>query len=157
MMDLIFHKLVDPQFLFTLMVAVATAATIITLGMTFVEGDNLARRMRAVSIEREAIRARERERLGKNAGQRVSLRQQPTAYMKKVVDRLNLSSWLGTETAKLRLAMAGYRGKQAETAFLFFRLVSPIGLFLFTLFYAFVVIGDKYSVMVRLIAVVGAL
>jgi tight adherence protein C len=157
MMDLIFHKLVDPQFLFTLMVAVATAATIITLGMTFVEGDNLARRLRAVSIEREAIRARERERLGKNAGQRVSLRQQPTAYMKKVVDRLNLSSWLGTETAKLRLAMAGYRGKQAETAFLFFRLVSPIGLFLFTLFYAFVVIGDKYSVMVRLIAVVGAL
>jgi tight adherence protein C len=157
MMDLIFHKLVDPQFLFTLMVAVATAATIVTLGMTFVEGDNLARRMRAVSIEREAIRARERERLGKNVGQRVSLRQQPTAYMKKVVDRLNLSSWLGTETAKLRLAMAGYRGKQAETAFLFFRLVSPIGLFLFTLFYAFVVIGDKYSVMVRLIAVVGAL
>jgi tight adherence protein C len=157
MMDLIFHKLVDPQFLFTLMVAVATAATIITLGMTFVEGDNLARRMRAVSIEREAIRARERERLGKNVGQKVSLRQQPTAYMKKVVDRLNLSSWLGTETAKLRLAMAGYRGKQAETAFLFFRLVSPIGLFLFTLFYAFVVIGDKYSVMVRLIAVVGAL
>jgi tight adherence protein C len=157
MMDLILHKLVDPQFLFTLMVAVATAATIITLGMTFVEGDNLSRRMRAVSIEREAIRARERERLGKNAGQKVSLRQQPTAYMKKVVDRLNLSSWLGTETAKLRLAMAGYRGKQAETAFLFFRLVSPIGLFLFTLFYAFVVIGDKYSVMVRLIAVVGAL
>ncbi len=157
MIDLIFHKLVDPQFLFTLMVAVATAATIVTLGMTFVEGDNLARRMRGVSIEREAIRARERERLGKNAGQRVSLRQQPTAYMKKVVDRLNLSSWLGTETAKLRLAMAGYRGKQAETAFLFFRLVSPIGLFLFTLFYAFVVIGDKYSVMVRLIAVVGAL
>ena len=157
MIDLIFHKLVDPQFLFTLMVAVATAATIVTLGMTFVEGDNLARRMRAVSIEREAIRARERERLGKSAAQRVSLRQQPTAYMKKVVDRLNLSSWLGTETAKLRLAMAGYRGKQAETAFLFFRLVSPIGLFLFTLFYAFVVIGDKYSVMVRLVAVVGAL
>ncbi len=60
MMNLILHKLVDPQFLFTLMVAVATAATIITLGLTFVEGDNLSRRMRAVSVEREAIRARER-------------------------------------------------------------------------------------------------
>jgi tight adherence protein C len=157
MIDLIFHKLVDPQFLFTLMVAVATAATIITLGMTFVEGDNLSRRMRAVSIEREAIRARERDRLSRTSGPKISLRQQPTAYMKEVVDRLNLKSWLGTDTAKLRLAMAGYRGKQAETAFLFFRLVSPIGLFLFTLFYAFVIIGDKYSIMVRLIAVVGAL
>ncbi|MBV8427985.1 MAG: type II secretion system F family protein, partial [Hyphomicrobiales bacterium] len=157
MIDAVLHRLVDPQFLFILMVAVATAATIITLGLTFVEGDNLTRRMRAVSVEREAIRARERNRLSKNAGPKVSLRQQPTAYMKKVVDRLNLSTWLGTETAKIRLAMAGYRGKQAETAFLFFRLVSPISLFLFTLFYAFVIIGDKYSVTVRLIAVVGAL
>ncbi|MBV9111549.1 MAG: type II secretion system F family protein [Hyphomicrobiales bacterium] len=157
MTNLILHKLLDPQFLFTLMVAVATGATIITLGMTFVEGDGLSRRMRAVSIEREAIRARERERLNKNTGPKVSLRQQPTAYMKKVVDQLNLSSWLGTETAKLRLAMAGYRGKQAETAFLFFRLVSPISLFLITVFYAFVIFSDKYSIMVRLIAVVAAL
>jgi tight adherence protein C len=157
MMNLIFHKLLEPQFLFTMMVAVATAATIITLGITFVEGDNLSRRMKAVSVEREAIRSRERERLSKNAGPKVTLRQQPTAYMKNVVDRLNLSSWLGTDTAKLRLAMAGYRGKQAETAFLFFRLVAPIVLFAVTVFYAFVIIGDKYSVMVRLIGVVSAL
>ena len=157
MINLIFHKILDPQFVFTMMVAVATAATIITVGITFVEGDNLARRMRAVSVEREAIRARERERLSKSAGTKVSLRQHPTAYMKSVVDRLNLSSWLGTETAKLRLAMAGYRGKQAETTFLFFRLVSPIGLFVITAFYAFVIVGDKYAVMTRLIAVVAAL
>jgi tight adherence protein C len=157
MINLIFHKLLEPQFLFTMMVAVATAATIITLGITFVESDNLSRRMKAVSVEREAIRSRERERLSKNAGPKVTLRQQPTAYMKNVVDRLNLSSWLGTDTAKLRLAMAGYRGKQAETAFLFFRLVAPIVLFAVTVFYAFVIIGDKYSVMVRLIGVVSAL
>ncbi|MBV9139203.1 MAG: type II secretion system F family protein [Hyphomicrobiales bacterium] len=157
MINLILHKLLDPQFIFTLMVALATGATIITLGMTFVEGDGLSRRMRAVSVEREAIRARERERLNKTTAPKISLRQQPTAYMKEVVDRLNLSSWLGTETAKLRLAMAGYRGKQAETAFLFFRLVSPISLCLITIFYAFVIFGDKYSIMVRLIAVVAAL
>ena len=61
MMDLIFHKLVDRAVPLHLMVAVATAATIITLGMTFVEGDDLARRMRAVSIERESdSRARAR-------------------------------------------------------------------------------------------------
>jgi tight adherence protein C len=34
--------------------------------------------------------------------------------------------------------MAGYRGPQAEIGFLFFRLVAPIGLFLFALFYVFV-------------------
>jgi len=156
MVNLIFHKLIDGQFLFMLMVAVATAATIITIGLTFVEGDNLGRRMKAVSVEREAIRARERERL-KNTGPKVTLRQEPRVYMKKVVDRLNLSSWLGTDTAKARLALAGYRGRQAETAFLFFRLVGPLALLVVALFYAFVVIGDQYSLLVRLGGIVLAL
>jgi tight adherence protein C len=157
MIELIFRKLVEGQFLFMVMIAVATAATIITLGLTFVEGDGLARRMKAVSVEREAIRARERDRLSKAAGAKVSLRQEQVAYMKNVVERLNLSSWLGTNTAKMRLAMAGYRGKQAETAFLFFRLVTPIVLFFIAMFYAFVVIGDKYTLLVRLGGVVFAL
>jgi tight adherence protein C len=156
MVELIFRKLVEGQFLFMVMVAVATAATIITIGMTFVDGDGLARRMKAVSVEREAIRARERDRLGKAAGAKVTLRQEQVAYMKNVVDRLNLSSWLGTDTAKMRLAMAGYRGRQAETAFLFFRLVAPIVMLLIALFYAFVIVGDKYALIVRLGGVVLA-
>jgi tight adherence protein C len=157
MVNLIFYKLVDGQFLFMLMVAIATAATIITLGLTFVEGDGLGRRMKAVSVEREVIRARERERLNKGTGGKVSLRQEQVAYMKKVVDRLNLSSWLGTDTAKMRLALAGYRGRQAETAFLFFRLVAPIILFIIAVFYAFAIVGDKYSLIVRLGGVLFAL
>jgi tight adherence protein C len=156
MANLLFQKLVDGQFLFMMMVAIATAATIITVGMTFVEGDSLARRMKAVSVEREAIRARERERMNKNSGPKVTLRQEPTAYMKSVVEQLKLSSWLGTETAKLRLAMAGYRGRQAETAFLFFRLVSPAVLLFIGLFYAFVIIGDKYSMTVRVGGIIFA-
>src|SRR6516225_2740866 len=138
------------------MVAVATAATIITIGLTFVEGDGLARRMKAVSVEREAIRARERERINRGANAKISLRQEQVAYMKNVGERLNLSSWLGTDTAKMRLAMAGYRGRQAETAFLFFRLVAPIVMLLLASFYAFVVIGDKYSLIMRFGAVLFA-
>ena len=45
---------------------------------------------------------------------------------------------LGTDTAKLKLTMAGYRGQQAEIAFLFFRLVVPIGFFVASSFYLFV-------------------
>ena len=77
--------------------------------------------------------------------------------MKNIVDRLKLASWLGTDTAKMRLAMAGYRSKQAETAFLFFRLVSPIVLFIVAMFYAFAVIGDRYSLLIRMGGVVFAL
>jgi tight adherence protein C len=56
----------------------------------------------------------------------------PKAYMKQVVDNFNLSKWLGAEGVRAKLAMAGYRGPQAEVAFLFARLVAPIGLFFVT-------------------------
>ena len=156
MTNLLFQKLVDGQFLFMMFVAIAVAATIITLGVTFVEGDGLARRMKAVSVEREAIRARERDRMNKNSAAKVTLRQEQTAYMRSVVERLKLSSWLGTETAKMRLAMAGYRGRQAETAFLFFRLVTPIVLLFIGAFYVFVFVGDKYSLTVRVGGIIFA-
>jgi tight adherence protein C len=58
--------------------------------------------------------------------------------MKQIVDQLKLGDWLGTETAKRQLLMAGFRGQQAEIAFLFFRLAMPIGLGLLAIFYVFV-------------------
>ena len=79
-----------------------------------------------MATEREKIRAREREKL--NAGSK-SLRYEPKAYMKRVVDRFNLKSWLGTDKAKEQMLMAGYRGAQAEIGFLFFRLVLAGGPF----------------------------
>jgi tight adherence protein C len=136
MLQLLYLKLTDPQFLAMILAAIAAGATVLTLAMPLLDGDNLNRRMKAVGVERERIRARERERLAK--GQKVSLRQEPKAYMKQVVEKFNLGEWLGTQTARKQLTMAGYRGKQAEIAFLFFRLVVPIGCLLFALFYLFV-------------------
>jgi tight adherence protein C len=46
--------------------------------------------------------------------------------MKQIVVRFSLSKWLGTDRAKTQMAMAGFRGPQAEVAFLFFRLVTPV-------------------------------
>lgn len=127
MIQLIAQKLVDPQFMAAILAAIAAAATVLTVALPMVEGDQLKKRMKSVAIERERIRARERDRLG---GEKVSLRTSPKAYMKEVVDRYKLSDWLGTETAKLQLVRAGYRGAHAETTFLFFRLVCPITTFL---------------------------
>src|SRR5689334_10799708 len=129
MFGLLYSKLSDPHVVAMIFAGIAAAATVITLGMPLLEGDNLNRRMKAVGVEREKIRARERERLAK--GQKVSLRQEPKAYMKQVVERFNLGEWLGTNTARKQLLMAGFRGAQAEIAFLFFRLVVPIGFLLF--------------------------
>ena len=61
--------------------------------------------------------------------------------MARIVDGFSASKWLGTEGAKMKLAMAGFRGQGAEVTFLFFRLVSPAVVFLLALFYVLVV-GD---------------
>ena len=154
MISLIADKVADSQFLLALFVAVAAAATVLTIAIPLTEGSNLQKRMKNVATEREKIRARERERLNRQTD-RVSLRQEPKVFMRNIVQQFKLGDWLGTETAKNQLAMAGYRGQQAEVTFLFFRLVMPIGLFLFTLFYVFVINDFGQSVIIRIGMAVG--
>jgi tight adherence protein C len=141
-------QLSDPQVLATLLAALAAGATVLTVALPLVEGNTLGKRMKAVAVERDRIRARERERLLKGQ-QKVSLRQEPKVYMKNVVDRFKLSDWLGTDTAKQKLVMAGFRGSQAEITFLFFRLVAPVGFLLVSAFYVFVVDDLGQPLLVR--------
>ena len=85
MLDLLYFKLTDPQFLLSALVAIATMLTILTVAMPLIESDTLSQRMKSVATERERIRARARERLSADKG-KLSLRQQPKAYMKQIVD-----------------------------------------------------------------------
>ena len=152
MFDLVYAKLSDPQFVISVLVAIAAAGTVLTVGMPLLESDSLGRRMKAVSSERERIRERERAAM-KEKG---SLREAPKAYMKSVVDRFNLSNWLGTEKAKGQLARAGFRGGQGEVSFLFFRLIMPIIMFFLAAFYIFVVIKWDKPAFMRIGACVAA-
>ena len=156
MLDLLIAKLSDGHFVAGLLVAFGCAATVLTLAMPLLQTDNLGKRMKAVSTERERLRQRERERLA-NGQNRASLRVAPKRLFKDVVDRLNLASWLGTERAKNQLAMAGYRGAGAEYTFLFFRLVTPIALFLSALLYMFVIIQWDKPLLMKLGIAIGAL
>jgi tight adherence protein C len=149
MFDLFVAKLSDPQFLVSVLVAVAAAATVLTLAMPLLDTDTLSRRMKSVGAERDRIRTRERERLARTSS-KSNLRQEPKAYMKQVVEMLNLSRLLGTDEAKKQLTMAGYRGAQAEIAFLFFRLVMPILLFTVTIIYIFFIVPLNYPPMLKL-------
>ncbi|TXN80941.1 type II secretion system F family protein [Methylobacterium sp. WL8] len=134
MIDLIAQKVFDPRNVAIALTAIAAAATAFAVAQPFLESDNLGKRMKLVSDEREVIRRRERERLNTKA----TLRIEPKAYMKQIVERFDLRRWLGTDTAKRKLLMAGYRGQQSETTFLFFRLVMPVAATLGSIFYLFV-------------------
>lgn len=138
MLTLLMAKLLDPAFLIAVFCGVVVAATVVTVATPMLAGSNLNKRMKNVAIERDKIRARERERLIRQRD-KATLRQEPKEYMRAIVDRFKLGDWLNTEHAKKQLAMAGYRGQQAEVGFLFFRLVMPLALGLFALFYVFFV------------------
>ena len=124
----------DPRFAAMVLTGIAAAATVFTLVQPLVETDKLGKRMKLVSDEREQLRKREREKLSSKS----TLRSEPKAYMKRVVEQFNLNRWLGTDTAKAKLVMAGFRGTGAETGFVFFRLVAPIVTTLLAVFYLFV-------------------
>jgi tight adherence protein C len=139
MIDFIIAKMHDTKFLTMMFASVAAIATVITLAMPLLSTNTLDKRMKSVALEREKIRQRERERLAREKD-KVALRQNPKQYMQRAVERLNLAKWLAQEEAREKLVQAGYRGHAPYVAFLFFRMVTPVALFLFALFYIFVVV-----------------
>src|ERR1700704_1763938 len=128
MLELLIAKFHDPRFMTMLLAAIAASATAYTLIMPLFSGEGLAKRMKAVASERERIRQRERDRLNKT--DKVTLRQTPKQLVSRVVEDFNLGKWLAQEAAREKLTMAGYRGQAPYITFLFFRLVTPILMFL---------------------------
>ncbi len=152
MIEQIAASLFDPRFLGTALTAIAAAATAFAIAQPLLESDKLGKRMKLVSDEREQIRRREREK----ASTRATLRVETKTYMKDVVERFDLRRWLGTDTAKIKLMQAGYRGPQSETAFLFFRLVMPVVATVGAIVYFFVLEVLDQPTLVRVALVIVA-
>jgi tight adherence protein C len=126
----------DPQTLLAGAVAAGVVVTVLTVGSSMLERNEMASRMKAVAGERERIRARERARLGIDRGK--TLRVEPKTYMKNLVERLQLKNALADEKTADRLRQAGFRGQAPLTVFLFARFVLPFASFAFAMFYLFV-------------------
>jgi tight adherence protein C len=60
--------------------------------------------------------------------------------MQTIVERFNLTKWVGQEEAREKLIQAGYRGQGPYVAFLFFRMVVPLALLFIAVFYTFFVL-----------------
>jgi tight adherence protein C len=154
MIEFLIEKLHDTHLLTMLFAAIASSATVMTLAMPLLATDTLDKRMKSVALERERIRQRERERLAK--GEKISLRQSPKQYMQNIVDRFNLSKWLGQEHARLKLVQAGYRGQAPYITFLFFRLVTPAVMLVATLVYLFLVLNINQPPLLKVAAALFA-
>jgi tight adherence protein C len=155
--ELIVSKLTSPAFLAMVLTAIAAGAAVLTFALPYLEKEELGQRMKDVALERDRIRARDRERLAKQNQQGGLRHQEQKAFIRQVVDDFKLGDWLGTEDAKAKLLMAGYRGQQSEYMFLFFRLVMPIVMFFAAVIYAFGFMGPENSLMMKLgVSISGA-
>ena len=142
MIEFLFAIFEDKRILAMICAAIAAGATVITLAMPLLGGNELEKRMAAVAVEREKIRQRERERLSR--GDKTTRRTSPKQYMQTVVEKFNLSSLLGEETMRSLLVQAGYRGEGPYVVFLFFRMVAPVVMLTATAFYVFVLLKLDY-------------
>jgi tight adherence protein C len=142
MINFLFAIFEDKRILAMICAAIAAGATVITLAMPLLGGNELEKRMAAVAAEREKIRQRERERLSR--GDKTTRRASPKHYMQTVVEKFNLSNLLGEETMRSLLVQAGYRGEGPYVVFLFFRMVAPLAMLSITAFYVFVLLKLDY-------------
>ncbi|MEI8144013.1 MAG: type II secretion system F family protein [Alphaproteobacteria bacterium] len=149
MLSLIIDRVNDRDFMIQLFIAIAVGATALTFLMPLVSGDNLERRMKAVAVERGKIRDRERTRL--NNGERIDIRRSPKVWMQQIVQRLNLTKYVGQEEARLKLTQAGYRGQAPYVVFLLFRMAVPIITFVLALIYLFVIGEVQQPPIIRMI------
>jgi tight adherence protein C len=136
MVHLIVTSLTNPAVLISILAAFSVIATILTIGQPLLVRDRLGNRIKAVAVEREQIRARERARMATEQ-KRASLRVEPKAYMRKIVERFNLRNLLADEGTLAKLRMAGFRGQAPLVAFLFARVTLPLIFFLAALIYLF--------------------
>jgi tight adherence protein C len=144
----------EKQNLVALLTAIGVTATVVSVALPLMERDQLKGRMKAVALEREQIRARERAKL---AEKKTSLRNEPKAYMKHLVERLQLRKGLADEQTADTLRRAGLRGQAPMTVFLFARFAAPFVCFGLGLLFMFVLFEwDMDSGMRFAISVVAA-
>lgn len=138
----------DRGFMLTLLAFIAAIATVLTLAMPFLQNDKLKSRMKSVATERDRLRQRSREKMNREKRE-LSLRNEPKAFLRQLVEQLELAKHVGTNDMKQQLLMAGFRGQAPLFTFLLFRLVLPPIAFLATLFYVFVVVEVNQPPLMR--------
>ncbi len=138
----------DRGFMLTLLAFIAAIATVLTLAMPFLQNDKLKSRMKSVATERDRLRQRSREKMNREKRE-LSLRNEPKAFLRQLVEQLELVKHVGTNDMKQQLMMAGFRGQAPLFTFLLFRLVLPPIAFLATLFYVFVVVEVNQPPLIR--------
>ena len=147
----------QPENLIAIAIILGVMATVVTVVLPMLNGDQLNSRMKSVALEREQIRARERARMAaEKSDRKKAIRREPGAVIKSLVERLNLRTALADEATTRSLVQAGYRGQNPLFVFLAARFILPIIFAAAAAVYMFFIWENEYTNMQRLIGSVLA-
>jgi tight adherence protein C len=145
--------LVRPETMITLLIAMAAFATVLTIAAPFMKNDELRRRMKIVSAERNSLRAGQRSRLtGKESKLRDTRQGRVTG---QIVEKLNLRKVFEAESSRDLLRQAGLRSERNLASYLAIRLVSPFVLAIGAYVYSQAVFTNM-STLNRALVTIGA-
>jgi tight adherence protein C len=147
--------LFQPEVLVSLFVAVAAFFTVVTIALPYFETDTLGNRMKAVTVERDRLRAQQKAQL---SGGEAKLREKPRAgLMSQLVEITNLRNVFDAEAMREKLRQAGFRNEKHVVTFLAARLLSPIVIGVVTFAYLSTVFAGKFGINMRVAITIVAL
>ena len=139
--------------LITLTAAAAAFLSVLAVSLPLLARDRLSVRLKAVASHRSALAAQQRQALSKQINPLTLKRQ---ALMRAVIDRLKLSRLLEAKDLRVRLAQAGWKGKNAPLTYVFCQVALPALFLVLGLFYAGVLFA-KYPPQARIMVLVLAM
>ena len=154
MQDIV-DTIMSPQFMATLLAAIAVFSTVLSVALPILNQDRSAQRMKQMALERDKMRAQRLADMQVKDRQQAKLRQTPKGFMQQIVDRLDLRSQFDNEEVRNKLKTAGLRGQAPLVAFMFFRVAAPPISFAVTAFYMFFVSDKNYPPMINFLISVG--
>jgi len=157
MQDIV-DMLASPQFLATVLAAVAAFATVLSLALPMLQRDRVNQRMKVMAVERDKMRALRLSELAKDrvaSGGAARLRQAPKGYMQRVVDQLDLKKQFDSEELRAKLKMAGLSGQAPLVTYMFCRVAVPPIAFIMGLVYFFAISEMTHPPAIKLLMALG--
>lgn len=143
-------SLFQPEALFAILISLAAFATVLTVAAPYFESDNLGARIKAVSAERDKLRAAQKALLATTSND-VRLREKPKQGMvNQLVNIFNLRRMFETEGTRNTLKQAGYRNESHVVTYVAVRLIVPFLLGIFVFVYTSVFLSEKFGINVRI-------
>ncbi len=144
--------LMNPEFVISMLAAIAVFATVVTLVSPMFSGNKFAGRLKSVANRREQLRKQSRAAMEKK---QANIRGEAKGFMTDVVGKLNLQKLLEDSGLHTKLMQAGLRGQRPVMMFYFLRMVMPILLFSGGLAYLFFLNDMGKPPMIRLAYALG--